>query len=59
MLIGSFEDWKRAYQEGADPAALLEQQRCSLTSDDSAWISIACDAQLKAQLLQLEALQQT
>lgn len=59
MLIGSFEDWKRAYQEGADPAALLEQQRCSLTSDDSAWISIASDAQLKAQLLQLEALQQT
>ncbi|WKL14099.1 allophanate hydrolase [Comamonas testosteroni] len=59
MLIGSFEDWKRAYQEGADPAALLEQQRRSLASDDSAWISIASDAQLKAQLLQLEALQQT
>ncbi|NIF86577.1 allophanate hydrolase [Comamonas sp. Tr-654] len=59
MLIGSFEDWKRAYQEGADPAALLEQQRRSLTSDDSAWISIASDAQLKAQLIQLETLQQT
>lgn len=59
MLIGSFEDWKRAYQEGAEPAALLEQQRRSLTRDDSAWISIASDAQLKAQLIQLEALQQT
>lgn len=59
MLIGSFEDWKRAYQEGAEPAALLGQQRRSLTSDDSAWISIASDAQLKAQLIQLEALQQT
>jgi len=59
MLIGSFEDWKRAYQEGAEPAALLEQQRRSLTSDDSAWISIASDAQLKAQLIQLETLQQT
>lgn len=57
MLIGSFEDWKRAYQEGADPAALLEQQRRSLISDDLAWISIASGAQLKAQVLQLEALQ--
>lgn len=59
MLTGSFEDWKRVYQEGADSAALLESQRRSLTSDDSAWITIASAAQLQAQVLQLEALEQT
>lgn len=58
MLIGSFEDWKRAYQEGADPAVLLEQQRQRLNTDDSAWISIASAAQLQAQVLQLQALEQ-
>lgn len=58
MLIGSFEDWKRAYQEGADPAVLLEQQRQRLSTDDPAWISIASAAQLQAQVLQLQALEQ-
>lgn len=58
MLIGSFEDWKRAYQEGADPAVLLEQQRQRLSTDDSAWISIASAAQLQSQVLQLQALEQ-
>ena len=59
MLIGSFEDWNRAYEEGADPAVLLEQQRAGCAPGDAAWISIATAAQLQAQVQQLKALEQS
>ena len=57
MLIGTFDDWKRAYNDGADPAALLEQQRQELQADDTAWISIATEQQLHAQIEALHALE--
>jgi allophanate hydrolase len=57
MLIGTFEDWKRAYEQGADPAQLLEQQRQACKADDTAWISIATAAQLQAQVEALKALE--
>ena len=59
MLIGTFEDWKRAYEEGADPAQLLEQQRQACKADDTAWISIATAEQLQAQTTALKALETT
>ena len=59
MLIGSLEDWKRAYDEGADPAVLLEQQRAGCAPGDVAWISVATAAQLQAQVQQLKALEQS
>ncbi len=59
MLIGSLEDWKRAYDEGADPAVLLEQQRAGCAPGDVAWISMATAAQLQAQVQQLKALEQS
>lgn len=58
MLIGTFNDWKRAYREGAEPAQLLEAQRQSFRTDDVAWISIATPAQLHEQLQALQALEQ-
>lgn len=57
MLIGTFDDWKRTYEEGADPTALLEQQRQALQTDDTAWISIATAAQLQSQIDALKALE--
>ena len=57
MLIGTFDDWKRAYHEGADPALLLEQQRQAFQADDTAWISIASADQLHAQLQALKTLE--
>lgn len=57
MLIGTFDDWKRAYHEGADPALLLEQQRQAFQADDTAWISIASADQLHAQLQALQTLE--
>ena len=57
MLVGTFDDWKRAYNDGADPAALLEQQRQALQADDTAWISIATAQQLHAQIEALHALE--
>ena len=57
MLVGTFDDWKRAYNEGADPAELLEQQRQACKSDDTAWISIATPELLQAQVQALVALE--
>lgn len=53
------EDWKRAYDEGADPAVLLEQQRAGCAPGDVAWISMATAAQLQAQVQRLKALEQS
>ncbi|MGE8397747.1 MAG: amidase family protein, partial [Comamonas sp.] len=57
MLIGTLEDWKRAYEGGADPAQLLELQRQACETNDTAWISIASSAQLQAQIDALKALE--
>ena len=57
MLIGTLEDWTHAYNEGADPAVLLEQQRQALKADDTAWISIASPALLQTQVAALKALE--
>lgn len=57
MLIGTFDDWKRAYNDGADPATLLKQQQQALQADDTAWISIATEQQLQTQLDTLKALE--
>ncbi|WP_455556978.1 allophanate hydrolase [Comamonas sp.] len=59
MLIGTFDDWKRAYRDGADPAELLEQQRQALQTGDTAWISIATAQQLQTQIQALKALEAT
>lgn len=58
MLIGTLEDWKHAYRQGATPAALLERQRQACAGTDTAWISLATPAQLQAQVAQLNALEQ-
>lgn len=57
MLIGTFDDWKRAYHDGANPAELLEQQRQAYKADDTAWISIASAFQLQEQIAALHALE--
>ncbi|MEG1768221.1 MAG: allophanate hydrolase [Comamonas sp.] len=59
MLIGTLEDWKNAYAQGATPADLLEQQRQACDAGDTAWISIADSAQLQAQVAALAALEQS
>lgn len=59
MLIGTLEDWKNAYAQGATPADLLEQQRQACDAGDTAWISIADSAQLQAQIAALAALEQS
>nr|MBF0682333.1 allophanate hydrolase [Pseudomonas sp.] len=59
MLIGTLEDWKRAYRDGADPAALLEQQRLACLDRDPAWISVATSEQLQQQVDALARLAQT
>ena len=59
MLIGTLEDWKNAYVQGATPADLLEPQRHACDGADTAWISIADSAQLQAQIDTLAALERT
>lgn len=58
MLIGTLEDWKNAYAQGATPAELLEQQRLACDAADTAWISIASAEQLQDQIEELDALEQ-
>ena len=57
MLTGIFDDWKRAYNDGVDPATLLKQQQQALQADDTAWISIATAQQLQTQLDALKELE--
>lgn len=57
MLIGTLEDWKHAYSQGATPADLLEQQRLACKKGDTAWISIASPELLQTQIAALEALE--
>jgi len=58
MQISSLDGWKRAYDNGASPAELLEQQRLACSDNDPAWISIATEAQLRRQVSHLESLEQ-
>lgn len=57
MQISSLEGWKLAYDNGACPAELLEQQRLACSDNDPAWISIATEAQLLQQISNLKALE--
>ena len=58
MLIGTLEDWKFAYTQGAAPQELLEQQRQACSTQDTAWISLATAEQLLQQIADLQALEQ-
>ncbi|RAR39334.1 allophanate hydrolase [Pseudomonas sp. MDMC224] len=42
--------WQQAYRDGQSPAELLHALRLELRTDDSAWITLAGEAQLDAQL---------
>lgn len=57
MLIGTLEDWRQAYAQGARPADLLAQQRLACDEGDPAWISLAGPEQLQAQIEALAALE--
>ncbi|MEL0167915.1 MAG: allophanate hydrolase [Pseudomonadaceae bacterium] len=53
----TLSDWQTAYrQEKLSPATLLSNLRNALASDDNAWISLASEAQLSAQLAALDEL---
>lgn len=43
-------DWQQAYRDAQSPAELLTALRQQLRADDNAWIALASDAQLSAQL---------
>jgi allophanate hydrolase len=53
MLGWTIPDWKRAYGTGGKPAELLHELRASLSSDDTAWISIVSASELDARLTKL------
>ncbi|MGQ7956305.1 allophanate hydrolase [Pseudomonas sp. SP16.1] len=48
--------WQQAYRDGQSPFQLLHALRRELRADDSAWIALASEAQLDAQLDGLAAL---
>ena len=58
MLIGTLENWKFAYTQGAAPQELLEQQRQACSAQDTAWISLATAQQLQQQIADLQTLEQ-
>ena len=47
--------WQQAYRDGQSPAALIGALRAELDHADNAWIALASDAQLSAQLEELAA----
>ncbi len=51
--LHTLADWRRAYDAGADPQALLEPLRASLRADDPAWILRADAAFVQAQIAAL------
>ncbi|MDT4818497.1 Allophanate hydrolase [compost metagenome] len=55
-LAFTLADWQQAYRDQQQPAELLHALRAQLSSDDSAWISLASAAQLDAQLAELAGL---
>ena len=42
--------WQQVYRDGQSPAELLHALRRELRADDTAWIALASEAQLNAQL---------
>ena len=49
-------DWQQTYRDGQSPAELLHSLRLELSTEDNAWITLASEAQLDAQLDALSAL---
>ncbi|MGG5874139.1 allophanate hydrolase [Pseudomonas peli] len=49
-------DWQQTYRDGQSPAELLHSLRLELSTADNAWIALANEAQLNAQLDSLSAL---
>jgi len=43
-------DWQQTYRDGQSPTELLHHLRLALSTADNAWISLASEAQLNAQL---------
>ena len=43
-------DWQQAFRDGQSPAELLHHLRLELSAADNAWIALASEAQLNAQL---------
>ncbi|MGB4073861.1 allophanate hydrolase [Pseudomonas sp.] len=58
-LAFTLADWQQAYRDGQSPAELLHSLHLELSSADNAWISLASEAQLNAQLDTLPALLQS
>lgn len=52
----TFADWQQTYRDGHSPAELLHSLRLELSTEDNAWITLASEAQLNAQLDGLSAL---
>ncbi|WP_339413440.1 allophanate hydrolase [Pseudomonas sp. EA_35y_Pfl2_R5] len=52
-------DWQQTYRDGQSPAELLHSLRLELSTADNAWIALASEAQLNAQLDALSALLDT
>ncbi|WP_339523175.1 allophanate hydrolase [Pseudomonas sp. EA_35y_Pfl2_R111] len=52
-------DWQQTYRDGQSPAELLHSLRLELSTEDNAWIALASEAQLNAQLDALSALLDT
>lgn len=55
MLGWTIKDWQQAYRNGETPATLLGTLLASLPSPDVAWITVANQAMLDAQLAKLDA----
>jgi allophanate hydrolase len=52
-------DWQQTYHDGQSPAELLHNLRLELSTADNAWIALASEAQLNAQLDNLSTLLQS
>lgn len=52
-------DWQQTYRDGQSPAELLHNLRLELSTADNAWIALASEAQLNAQLDNLSTLLQS
>jgi allophanate hydrolase len=55
-LAFTLTDWQQAYRDAQPPAELLSSLRAELNTADNAWIALASDAQLRAQLDELQTL---
>ncbi|MFZ3152989.1 allophanate hydrolase [Pseudomonas sp.] len=55
-LAFTLADWQQTYRDGQAPAELLHSLRLELSTEDNAWIALASEVQLNAQLDALPAL---